>query len=127
VPFLSNANPQVRQLALSNLLGHTLPSSIYRSALFLAPVSTTGGAGKGPIWTLKLLCRDQPMIAHDAFKALVNLSDATLVKKECSDDEFLVFLVSYIVVRLSSLPRPFASLPGTVCSGRADLPLATRS
>lgn len=100
VPFLSNGNPQVRQLALSNLLQHTLSSSLYRSTLFLAPPSATGG--KGPIWTLKLLCRDQPMIAHDAFKALVNLSDATIVKKECSDDDFLVFLVSYIVVSTCS-------------------------
>jgi hypothetical protein len=50
------------------------------------------------------------MIAHDAFSALVNLSDAAMVQKELSDDDFLVFLTSYIIVRLAFLPSSFLGL-----------------
>ncbi|KAG9018276.1 Meiotic recombination protein dmc1 [Tulasnella sp. 427] len=46
---------------------------------------------------LKLLCRDQPEIAHNAFKALVNLSDSALVTPFLSDPSFLEFLVSYTI------------------------------
>ena len=68
---------------------------------------------------LKLLCRDQPVnqsksssvlsephtswsfvqaIAHDAFKALVNLTDSPIVISALSDTVFLQFLVSYALV-----------------------------
>jgi hypothetical protein len=120
----------VRQIALSNLLGHTVKTSPYRSALFFntglststasstptepakeseegetpAAVAAAGRSqSSSPIWSLKLLCRDQPMIAHDAFSALVNMGDSALVQKELGDDDFLVFLVSYIIVSLSTL------------------------
>ncbi|KAL7417922.1 hypothetical protein BDY24DRAFT_373360 [Mrakia frigida] len=111
VPFLRDANPQARQLALSHLLGHTVKTSPHRSALFFpsglagtsAPAEPKEGeeaapASSGsPIWSLKLLCRDQPLIAHDAFSALVNMGDSAMVQKELGDDDFLVFLVSYII------------------------------
>ncbi|CAG7851745.1 SubName: Full=Uncharacterized protein {ECO:0000313/EMBL:CCA71655.1} [Serendipita indica DSM 11827] len=46
---------------------------------------------------LKLLCRDQPATAHDAFRALVNISDSNLLAGPLSDPLFLGFLVSYIL------------------------------
>lgn len=64
---------------------------------------------------LKLLCRDQLVsfdslhftiltftlqnIAHDAFRALVNLSDSPLLLASLSETSFLTFIVSYIIVR----------------------------
>lgn len=37
-------------------------------------------------------------IAHDAFRALVNLSDSSIMVSALSDASFLQFLVSYILV-----------------------------
>jgi len=49
------------------------------------------------LWDMKLLCRDQLAIAHDAFRALINLSDSPEWAKPLSETSFLVFLVSYIL------------------------------
>ncbi|KAL0572427.1 Protein hgh1 [Marasmius crinis-equi] len=98
LPFLRDKNPQVRQLALENLVSQTPKGSPYRSIFFSGQ---TGGLQKPSendvIRDLKLLCRDQLAVAHDAFKALVNLSDAPILVSSLSDPSFLNFLVSYIV------------------------------
>ena len=64
--FLHDPNPQARQIALSNLLGHTPKDAPFRSIFFKGLQG--GGFGKQPesevVRDLKLLCRDQ----------LVNLS-----------------------------------------------------
>ncbi|CED83228.1 Uncharacterized conserved protein [Phaffia rhodozyma] len=143
IPFLRDTNPQVRQLALSNLLGQTVKTSPYRQALFFPssnlsnPSNTSSSASsevvdagkdaalpsssneKSPLWSLKLLCRDQTMIAHDAFSALVNLSDSALVQKELGDDAFLVFLVSYIVNPTSVLSSLASMLLSNITSSLA--------
>jgi hypothetical protein len=41
--------------------------------------------------------------AHDAFSALINLSDSLLVARRIADDDFLVFLVRYIAEPISLL------------------------
>ena len=123
--FLHDRNPQARQIALSNLLGHTPKEAPLRSIFFKGLQG--GGFGKQPesevIRDLKLLCRDQlvnrsllPLnsveasreifdqaIAHDAFRALVNLSDSPMIISALSDTSFLQFLVSYILVGTSLL------------------------
>ncbi|PAV19997.1 hypothetical protein PNOK_0493100 [Pyrrhoderma noxium] len=97
--FLHDRNPQVRQIALSNLLGHTPKDSPHRRIFF----EGIGGSGLRPktendcIRDLKLLCRDQLAIAHDAFRALVNLSDNPILNASLSESSFLSFLVSYIL------------------------------
>jgi hypothetical protein len=40
------------------------------------------------------------MIAHDAFSALINLSDTVIVARHLADETFLKFLISYTCVRL---------------------------
>ncbi|TFK25130.1 cytoplasmic protein [Coprinopsis marcescibilis] len=100
VPFLRDRNPQARQLALSNLLPQTPQGSPYRDTLFFKGLG--GGGLQKPketdvIRDLKLLCRDQLNIAHDAFRALVNLSDSPMLIGPLSDPSFLTFIVSYIV------------------------------
>lgn len=61
LPFLHERNPQVRQIALSNLVGHTAKGSPSRNIFY-----TGIGAGglkrvteNDCIRDLKLLCRDQ--------------------------------------------------------------------
>ncbi|KAG2067749.1 DUF383-domain-containing protein [Suillus decipiens] len=99
IPFLRDKNPQVRQIALSNLLGQTPEGSPHRNIFYHG----LGGAGlQKPketdiIRDLKLLCRDQLAVAHDAFRALVNLSDSPLLVPFLSEPTFLTFLVSYIL------------------------------
>ncbi|KAG1738879.1 uncharacterized protein EDB91DRAFT_1137061 [Suillus paluster] len=98
IPFLRDKNPQVRQIALSNLLGQTPEGSPHRNIFFRG----LGGGLQKPKETdivrdLKLLCRDQLAVAHDAFRALVNLSDSPLLVPFLSEPAFLTFLVSYIL------------------------------
>lgn len=92
--FLGDSNPQVRQIALSSLVGQTPRDSPYRHIFFdgLTPPRETN-----VIRDLKLMCRDQPDIAHDAFRALVNLSESPLLVSSMTESSFLVFLVSYIL------------------------------
>ncbi|KAG8954878.1 hypothetical protein FRC04_010361 [Tulasnella sp. 424] len=98
LPFLHDKNPQARALALQTLLEQTPQSAPYRN-IFFGGVSGGLHPSKDPevFRDLKLLCRDQPEIAHDAFKALVNLSDSALVTPFLSDSSFLTFLVSYAI------------------------------
>ncbi|TFK39500.1 hypothetical protein BDQ12DRAFT_698154 [Crucibulum laeve] len=99
IPFLRDRNPQVRQIALSNLLSQTPKGSPHRNIFFAG--LQAGGLQKPKetdvIRDLKLLCRDQLNVAHDAFRALVNLSDSPLLVPHLSDPSFLNFLVSYII------------------------------
>ncbi|KAF8211111.1 hypothetical protein K438DRAFT_105389 [Mycena galopus ATCC 62051] len=96
IPFLRDRNPQVRQVALSNLLPQTAKNSPHRNIFF-----PSGGLQKTKendiIRDLKLLCRDQLSVAHDAFRALVNLSDSPMLVASLSEPAFLVFIVAYII------------------------------
>ncbi|KAG6855907.1 hypothetical protein H0H87_009513 [Tephrocybe sp. NHM501043] len=100
IPFLRDRNPQVRQIALSHLLPHTPQGSPHRNIFFTGLQG--GGLQTKPkeadiIKDLKLLCRDQLSVAHDAFRALVNLSDSPLLISSLSEPSFLTFIVSYII------------------------------
>jgi len=46
---------------------------------------------------LKILCQDNLAVAHDAFRALVNLSDSPMIHPHLIEPPFFTFLVSYIV------------------------------
>ncbi|KAI0719465.1 DUF383-domain-containing protein [Fomitopsis betulina] len=99
IPFLHERNSQVRQIALANLLGHTPKDSPHREIFFagLSEGSLKQPAENQVIRDLKLLCRDQLATAHDAFRALVNLSDSSLALGPLSEPSFLSFIVSYIL------------------------------
>ncbi|KZV68777.1 DUF383-domain-containing protein [Peniophora sp. CONT] len=97
--FLHDKNPQVRHLALENLLSQTPQDAPYRKLFF---TGLSGGGLAKPkdsevIRDLKLLCRDNLAIAHDAFRALVNLSDSPMLVNTLSEKNFLTFIVSYIL------------------------------
>ncbi|KAG6828550.1 hypothetical protein H0H92_007574 [Tricholoma furcatifolium] len=99
IPFLRDRNPQVRQIALSHLLPQTPPGSPHRNIFFAGQTGGLGAKTKETdiIRDLKILCRDQLDIAHDAFRALVNLSDSPLLVASLSDTTFLTFIVAYII------------------------------
>ncbi|KAF5381406.1 hypothetical protein D9757_009079 [Collybiopsis confluens] len=130
LPFLRDKNPQVRQIALSNLISQTVPEAQHRN-IFSETV----------IRDLKVLCRDQLVsiilsdpvfsirfltsleaVAHDAFKALVNLSESPSIVASLSDVPFLTFLVAYIinpqsiVADLSAMLLSNLSASATACS-----------
>ncbi|THU78941.1 DUF383-domain-containing protein [Dendrothele bispora CBS 962.96] len=124
LPFLRDKNPQVRQIALSNLVPQTPKDAPYREIFF------SGGSGglknskdeNGVIRDLKLLCRDQLAVAHDAFRALVNLSDSPMLVSSLSEPSFLTFLVSYtinpqsILADLASMLLSNLTASSTACS-----------
>ncbi|KAI0832011.1 DUF383-domain-containing protein [Trametes gibbosa] len=99
VQFLRDKNPQVRQIALANLLGQTPKGSPHRE-IFYADIRK-GGLQQTQenelIRDIKILCRDQLATAHDAFRALVNLTDNSFLVGTLSESAFLKFLVSYIL------------------------------
>ncbi|KAH9000197.1 DUF383-domain-containing protein [Lactarius akahatsu] len=98
--FLHDKNPQVRQISLENLLPHTLKDAPNRGIFFEGLQSHTGLQSPKEstvIRDLKLLCRDNLAVAHDAFRALINLSDSPMIHPYLLEQSFLTFLVSYIV------------------------------
>jgi hypothetical protein len=112
--FLHVDNPQARKIALENLLPHTPNHAPNRSIFFDGLQSQKENT---VIRDLKLLCRDNLVcnfsrrsafpssscsnaqaIAHDAFRALVNLSDSPVIHPHLIEQSFFTFLVSYIAV-----------------------------
>ncbi|KAG9292621.1 hypothetical protein G9A89_006993 [Geosiphon pyriformis] len=93
--FLHDRNPDVRRVALSHLLGYTTKSSQLQHIF--------KKNNKQPTRDLKILCMDNPLIAHDAFLALINLSEDNEIRKELDDEGFLRFLVSIICNPISIL------------------------
>jgi hypothetical protein len=112
--FLHVDNPQARKIALENLLPHTPNHAPNRSIFFEGLQSQKESTVIGD---LKLLCRDNLVciffhrsafpssscrnaqaISHDAFRALVNLSDSPIIHPHLIEPSFFTFLVSYIVV-----------------------------
>ncbi|CAG8637143.1 185_t:CDS:2, partial [Acaulospora morrowiae] len=85
----------VRHLALNHLLGYTVKSSTFQHIF--------KQNDKRPIKDLKLLCADQPVIAHEAFKALVNLTSEEEIREELDDENFLRLLIRIITDRNSIL------------------------
>lgn len=127
LPFLRDRNPQVRQIALSNLLGQTPKNAPHRS-IFLNGLSSGGVKASKEndiIRDLKLLCRDQLTVSHDAFRALVNLSDHPLVISALSDELFLNFLVSYIINQQSVLADLASMLLSNLTSVAAACSIVT--
>ncbi|KAJ3841754.1 hypothetical protein F5878DRAFT_609541 [Lentinula raphanica] len=111
LPFLHDPNPQARQVALANLVPYTVRGVDGRGVFFRTTKEDEGKEGREPvaISDLKKLCREGLAIAHDAWKALVNLSDQQDEDLEgrgrrwLGEEGFLRFVVGYIVNPESTL------------------------
>ncbi len=108
--FLSDPNAQVRQVALSNIVGFSAKDSPQRSLLISkhknrdgSPLLGRDGKEVDTIEDLKRLCQDQPTTAHDAFSALINISDSLIIARKIGEKSFLEFLVRYIADPVSLL------------------------
>ncbi|KAL1748159.1 hypothetical protein HDZ31DRAFT_79862 [Schizophyllum fasciatum] len=106
--FLRDRNASVRQIALSHLLPHTLQGAEHRS-IFTPAV----------IQTLKLLCRDQLAVAHDAFRALVNLADDPKCAAALNEPSFFAFIAAYTCARQATLADLGAMLLSNLTAGAA--------
>ncbi|KAI5452890.1 Protein hgh1 [Naganishia albida] len=140
--FLHSPNPDARQVALSNLVGHTAKGQAARS-IFIPNGSTptkaqliadeNGAQSKslsqeelfkiGMLEDLKLLCRDQAVIAHDAFSALINLSDTVIIARHLADEPFLTFLISYTCNHTSPLSPLSAMLLSNISAHASITPM----
>ncbi|KAJ3824661.1 cytoplasmic protein [Lentinula raphanica] len=111
LPFLHDPNPQARQVALANLVPYTVRGVDGRGVFFRTNNEDEGKEGREPvaISDLKKLCREGLAIAHDAWKALVNLSDQQDEDLEgrgrrwLGEEGFLRFVVGYIINPESTL------------------------
>ncbi|SNX83463.1 uncharacterized protein MEPE_02170 [Melanopsichium pennsylvanicum] len=108
--FLSDSNSQVRRVALSNIVGFSAKDSPHRSLLTTKHKNRDGscligrdGKEVDTVEDLKRLCQDQPITAHDAFSALINISDSLVLARKIGDKPFLEFLVRYIADPVSLL------------------------
>ncbi len=108
VPLRPNA--QVRQVALSSIVGFSAKDSPQRSLLISkhknrdgSPLLGRDGKEVDTVEDLKRLCQDQPITAHDAFSALINISDSLVLARKIGDKAFLEFLVRYIADPVSLL------------------------
>jgi len=99
----------VRRLAVHGLLPYTAANHPSRSAL-----NTNDSSGKQLkpgsikptiIEDLKRLSEDQHITAHDAFSALINLSDTPPVVEQLCDPDFLSVIFFTIIVSDSQYIR----------------------
>ncbi|OAV89605.1 hypothetical protein PTTG_05842 [Puccinia triticina 1-1 BBBD Race 1] len=102
IEFLHDRNPEVRRLAVHGLLPYTAASHPSRSLLNVASENVSGDLKPGSIKPgiiedLKRLSEDQHMTAHDAFSALINLSDTTQVVEQLKDPDFLSVIFFTII------------------------------
>ncbi|GAB5587112.1 Protein hgh1 [Umbelopsis nana] len=95
IEFLHEPKLEVRAIALHHITGFTHQSSEYQS-LILSKRKTV-------IPDLKALCREDPITAHDALKALINLSGDPRVHPDLDDDKFIKHICLLITIPKSVL------------------------
>ncbi|CAM0135438.1 Protein hgh1 [Umbelopsis sp. WA50703] len=95
IEFLHEPKLEVRAIALHHIAGFTHASSEYQS-LVLSKRKTV-------IPDLKALCREDPITAHDALKALINLSGDPRVHPDLDDDKFIKHICLLITIPKSVL------------------------
>ncbi|KAL1918328.1 uncharacterized protein VTP21DRAFT_2988 [Calcarisporiella thermophila] len=93
--FLHDSKPEVRQIAIQHIVGYTAKTSEYHS-LFLQRAPQV-------VKDLKALLKDGPITAHEAFRALINLSVDMGVCREMDDADLLREIVLRITVPSSVL------------------------
>ncbi|KAK4231424.1 hypothetical protein QBC38DRAFT_355007 [Podospora fimiseda] len=86
VGFIAHPNPQIRAVAIENLV----PYSVSQPSIFKTE-------GFTPIKHLKFLVKDHPKIAEHALTILINLtSDQKVLEFVATDDKFLDVVLSYV-------------------------------
>ncbi|KAK4176712.1 hypothetical protein QBC36DRAFT_387281 [Triangularia setosa] len=87
VGFIAHPNPQIRLVAIENLV----PYSVSEPSIFKTENLT-------PVKHLKFLIRDHPKIAEHALTILINLTaDANIVEFVASDEKFLGIALGLLV------------------------------
>ncbi|KAF9978443.1 hypothetical protein BGZ73_002339 [Actinomortierella ambigua] len=86
---------EIRQIAIHNLVGFTPKSSEFFK-VFLAHAKTL-------VKDLKKLTSDDVAIAHDALRALINLSSEDVITAELDDADFTKHLIQDIIVSKTNI------------------------
>ncbi|CAO3625988.1 unnamed protein product [Mucor fragilis] len=84
IPFLHQPALEIRAIALHHLVPYTPNGNEYRHIL----LEQKAGVCKD----LKALCKEDPVTAHDALRALINLSSDPLVQQELDDLDFINYI-----------------------------------
>ncbi|OZJ04226.1 hypothetical protein BZG36_02963 [Bifiguratus adelaidae] len=95
IGFLHDPKIEVRAIALHHLVGYSAKESEYRWLLLKHR--------KTVIPDLKALVREDPITAHDALRALINLSTDQSLCPELGDDKFIKHLALLITIPKSVL------------------------
>ncbi|OAD81379.1 hypothetical protein PHYBLDRAFT_184601 [Phycomyces blakesleeanus NRRL 1555(-)] len=100
--FLHQPSMEVRSIALEHILSFTPKTSQYQPLLI---------ENRKTLCTdLKNLCRQDPMIAHEAMKGLINLSGDPRIQHELDDEAFLKHITLLITISKSVLADPACML-----------------
>ncbi|KAG1063394.1 hypothetical protein G6F42_027222 [Rhizopus arrhizus] len=92
IPFLHQPALEIRAIALHHLVPYTPNGNEYRHIL----LEQKAGVCKD----LKALCKEDPVTAHDALRALINLSSDPLVQHELDDLDFINYIGRLITVSM---------------------------
>ncbi|KAG0173338.1 hypothetical protein DFQ28_008778 [Apophysomyces sp. BC1034] len=93
--FLQQPALEIRAIALHHLVPYTPKNSEYNHLL----INNRQKLCKD----LKALCREDPITAHDAIRALINLSGDPRVQQELDDDSFVKYICRLITTSKSVL------------------------
>ncbi|KAF9435856.1 hypothetical protein BGZ76_005379, partial [Entomortierella beljakovae] len=93
---------EVRQIAINNIVTFTPKSSEF-FPIFLKHAKTL-------CKDLKALVKEDPVIAHDAIRALINLSGEAVICAELDDEDFIKLLIFEIIVSKDHILGDLASM-----------------
>ncbi|KAF9215779.1 hypothetical protein CPC16_008946 [Podila verticillata] len=102
LPFLHDGRMEVRQIAIHNIVSFTPKSSEFFH-IFLKHTKTL-------CKDLKALTKEETIIAHDAIRALINLSGEAIVCAELDDEAFIKYLIFEIIISKTNILSDLGSM-----------------
>ncbi|KAI8359514.1 hypothetical protein B0O80DRAFT_440437 [Mortierella sp. GBAus27b] len=102
LPFLHDGRMEVRQIAIHNIVSFT-PSNSEFFPIFLKHA-------KALCKDLKAMVKEDPVIAHDALRSLINLSGEAVISAELNDEDFIKYLIFSVIVSKTNILGDLASM-----------------
>ncbi|KAF9425293.1 hypothetical protein BGZ94_007679 [Podila epigama] len=102
LPFLHDGRAEVRQIAIHNVVSFTPKSSEF----FHIFIKHAKSLSKD----LKALVKEDSATAHDALRALINLSGEEVICTELDDEEFIKYLLFNIIISKTNILADLGSM-----------------